>query len=606
MRYGRARVASLALLAGVCFAAAPVAAQTLAKLDPLLQQRVSLLGGQSRIVATAPDAGSASAVALLIQQLGGTVTSPLGIINGCAATVPNASLSTLAASDAVEHLALDRLIVGAMERTGPTVGATLVRQQLGLDGAGVGVAVIDSGVTPAHDDLADPATSSQRIDRFVDLVNHETAPYDDYGHGTHVAGIIAGNGADSSGARSGIAPAATLTVLKVLDSSGQGQISDVIAALDYVVAHRFELNIRVVNLSVATGVYESYDQDPLTRAARKVVDAGIVVVASAGNAGRNQQGQTQYGGITAPGDAPWVLTVGASSHMGTADRSDDAMAPFSSRGPTAIDRAAKPDLVAPGVGIESLSAPGSTFYNTLSAYLLAGTVSTPYLPYLSLSGTSQAAPVVTGTVALMLQANPALTPNEVKAVLQFTAQTYPGYDALTEGAGFLNAAGAVQLARYLSAPDTIPYPDSTGWSQTVTWGNQRVGGGRLTGDASAWPVGTEWGAISSGGEPTTWGMRCVSACDNEFAAQWQSWGIACADAGCDAADWSGTGSENVVWGSSCGGSDCGSDVTWTPSDSAAVMWNGNDASGSGVWGTTVVWGTSCFDPSCEPVIWPSQ
>src|SRR5213075_680005 len=115
--------------------------------------------------------------------------------------------------------------------------------------------------------------------------------------------------------------------------------------LDYVVTNKTALNIRIVNLSVATGVYESYLSDPLTLAARQAVRAGIVVVAAAGNNGRGQMGSTQYGGITAPGNAPWVLTVGASSHMGTVDRSDDTIAPFSSRGPTAIDKLPKPDLV---------------------------------------------------------------------------------------------------------------------------------------------------------------------------------------------------------------------------------------------------------------------
>src|SRR4029077_19053726 len=237
------------------------------------------------------------------------------------------------------------------------------------------------------------------------------------------------------------------------------------------------LNIRVVNLSVATGVYESYNFDPLTLAAQRTVTSGIVVVAAAGNNGRSPQGATQYGGITAPGNAPWVMTVGASSHMGTIDRSDDTVAAFSSRGPTAIDRAAKPDLVAPGVGTESLSVPNSTLYNTRSAYLLPGTTPTSYPPYLSLSGTSQAAPVVAGTVALMLQANPALTPNAVKAALQFTAQTYAAYDPLTEGVGFLNAQGAVELAHYLAAPSTVPYPSDTIWSRQLIWGNYLVNGG---------------------------------------------------------------------------------------------------------------------------------
>ena len=325
---------------------------------------------------------------------------------------------------------------------------------------GIGVAIIDSGVTSWHDDLSG-AGGAQRVDRFVEFGNGAETPYEDYGHGTHVAGIIAGNGFDSGGARSGIAPGARLTVLKVLDGHGGGRISDVIAALNYVVVNKDLLNIRIVNLSVSTGVYESYDTDPLTLAAKEAVAAGIVVVAAAGNAGRNHHGHSMYGGITAPGNAPWVLTVGASSHMGTIDRSDDTMAAFSSRGPTAIDIDSKPDLVAPGVGIESLSNPDSAMFTTYAPYLLPGTVSTPSLPYLSLTGTSMAAPVVAGTVALMLQANPNLTPNAVKAILQYTSQAYPGYDALTQGAGFLNAQGAVELALWRRRG---PYPDASAWS----------------------------------------------------------------------------------------------------------------------------------------------
>lgn len=541
----------------------------LLKLDPLTQQRLVDITGWSRVIVRAADGVSPALLVPIIETAGGTVYRTLDVINAQAVDLPNVAVLSVAASALVARISLDRLTVGAMERTGATVRATAVRRELGYDGTGIGVATIDSGITSSHDDLVS-ASGAQRVVDFVDLVSGRAIAYDDYGHGTHVAGIVAGNGFDSGGARSGIAPGAHLVVLKALDAAGRGHISDVIAALDYVVAHKDTFNIRVVNLSVATGVYESYKTDPLTLAAKRAVEAGIVVVAAAGNRGRNANGHDAYGGVTAPGNAPWVLTVGASSHMGTVTRSDDTMAVFSSRGPGAVDYGAKPDLAAPGVGIESLSDPYSTFYTTKSAYLLNGTVATWYLPYLSLSGTSMAAPVVSGTVALMLQANPALTPNLVKAVLEYTAQVYPSYDPLTEGAGFLNAKGAVELARFLAAPATSVYPSSSGWSKRLIWGNQMGSRQRLPANADAWSTGVTWGA---GPSPTGDYVR------------------------------------NVVWGSACGGADC--QQPWTvqaANGDDSVVWGTNDDD-SVVWGTSdddsVVWGTSCGDPACEPVMWPA-
>lgn len=574
----------------------PVDAATtwLSKLDPLLQEQGVLLG-RSRVVLRVTNAEALSPVLSLVELLGGRIIRRLPIIDGAALDFPNASLPLLAGNPLVERISLDRVIVGSMERTGSTIGAAAVRQQLGLDGAGVGIAVIDSGVAPSHDDLSDPATGAQRVDRFVDFTTGRQTPYDDYGHGTHVAGIIAGNGFDSGGARSGIAPAARLVVLKVLNHKGEGRISDVIAALDYVVSNKTALNVRIVNLSVATGVYESYHSDPLTLAARQAVRDGIVVVAAAGNAGRGRAGSTQYGGITAPGNAPWVLTVGASSHSGTVNRADDSIAAFSSRGPGAIDYGAKPDLVAPGVGIESLTDPSSRLYMVNSPYLLNGTVPTSYLPYMSLSGTSMAAPVVTGTVALMLQANPSLTPNAVKAILQYTAETYQGYDRLTQGAGFLNAKGAVELAAFLRAPATAVYPDASTWGGQIIWGNRVTRGGLFTPGASAWSPLVTWGDASTpNGLPVTWGTRA--------GGPWQTTELA--------NNW------NVVWGNLCGGADCrmpwnartvaatsdgeGDTVVWGTSDGEqdTVVWGTSDGEGD-----TVVWGTSCGDPSCEPVVW---
>src|SRR5204862_3893638 len=258
-------------------------------------------------------------------------------------------------------------------------GSSYVVDTLGFDGSGVGIAVIDSGVTTWHDDLG-----SNRVARFVDFVGFQSSAYDDYGHGTHVAGIIAGSGYDSGGRRRGVAPGATLLVEKVLDATGQGYISNVIAAIDYAIANKDALHLRIINLSVAAGVYESYTTDPLTLAAKRAVDAGLVVVTAAGNLGKNGNGEPQFGGIAAPGNAPWVITVGASSHNGTSDRSDDTVAGFSSRGPGAIDFAAKPDLVAPGVGTESLTDAASTLYLTKPTARLWGTVQTASEPYLAL------------------------------------------------------------------------------------------------------------------------------------------------------------------------------------------------------------------------------
>ncbi len=548
--------------------------------------------------------GALASAERLAAELGGRTVRRLPAGASVALDVPNSAIPIIAESALVDHVSSDRLVAGAMERTGATVGATYVRQTLGFTGRGVGVALIDSGVTAWHDDLTD-ATWQQRVSRFVDFVNPAgpQTPYDDYGHGTHVAGIIAGNGYDSSGARSGIAPDVRLTVLKVLDGTGNGHVSDVIAALDYAVAHKDELNIRVINLSVAGGVYESYTADPLTLAARRAVAAGIVVVTAAGNNGRSVQGIPQYAGVTSPGNAPWVLTVGASSHMGTIDRSDDTMAAFSSRGPGAIDHGAKPDLVAPGVGIESLSNPASLLYSIDAPYLLSGTVQTSYLPYLSLTGTSMAAPVVAGSVALMLQANPSLTPNLVKAILQYTAQIYDGYDVLTQGAGFLNTKGAVELAMYLGDPSDVPYPATADWSQRIIWGNHAASGGWFTSDATAWDTSVTWGdGLTASGDRIKWGVTC-GAPDCSTATK-QPWRTSCLDLLCSHLQGDPLAYPNVVWGTLCAGADC--TIPWTANgvsatddpDADTVVWGTSDGDGD-----TVVWGTSCRDPACQPVLW---
>jgi len=572
------------------------------KMGPLAQKAAAKSSGFSQVIINAVDRSSLSEVAAAVQQRGGSLGRQLPIIDGQVAYLPNGAIAAISDHSKVLKISLDRGVIGSIERTGATIGATTVRQNLGVDGTGVGIAIIDSGVTPWHDDLSS-ANGGQRVNAFVDLVNGRSVAYDDHGHGTHVAGIIAGNGFDSSGGRTGIAPGASLIVVKALDATGGAHISDVIAAFDYVLANKDALGIRVVNVSLSAGVYESYTTDPLTQAAKRLVDAGVVVVAAAGNAGRTASGHALYSGITAPGNAPWVLTVGASSHMGTIDRSDDTMAGFSSRGPTAIDHIAKPDLVAPGVGIESLSDRASAFYTSKAAYLLNGTVSTNYLPYLSLSGTSMSAPVVSGTIALMMQANPELTPNQVKAILQYTSEDYAHYNRLTQGVGFLNAKGAVELSAFLRSGSTMAYPSTDRWSTQLIWGNQLVRGGDLTRDANAWWTNVTWGeAFTPGGQNVQWGVLRGNS---------NSWETSCADATCSTIQWGPGASRNVVWGNTCGGADC--QTAWTiAGGGSAVTTTSDDATGSNddevvVWGSSddevVVWGSSEDD---DVVVWGSD
>ena len=534
----------------------------------------------------------------------------LGIINGQVVDVPNGILRQLSAHPSVFNVHYDRPMAKFNYRTSLTVGTRAVHEMLGLTGAGVTVAVLDSGISTWHDDLTNRSSTlypygDQRVAGFVDFVNGQLAPYDDNGHGTHVAGIIAGNGYDSNGQKSGAAPEASLVSLKVLDANGNGTISTIISALEWVLANHSAYNIRVVNLSVGAAVNESYWTDPLTLAVKRVVDAGVVVVAASGNFGKNSVGLPQYGGISAPANAPWVITVGASSTNGTPDRADDTVATFSSRGPTYLDWTAKPDLIAPGTGTISLSAPGSTFEWTKSPFLLPGSVGTASMPYLSLSGTSMAAPVVSGAVALMLQANPNLMPNAVKAILQYTAQEYPGYDGLTQGAGFLNAVGAVRLARFFAtAQPGDPYPVQSMWSKHIIWGNHKLTGGVLTPAANAWGLGTTWGVAKTvAGQNIVWGTALA---DNIV------WGTAL---GADNIVWGtalsasnivwGTalGSVNIVWGTDCGGADCANIVWGTVDVADNIVWGTALGSDNIVWGTSsdnIVWGTAAAD---DNIVW---
>ena len=291
---------------------------------------------------------------------------------------------------------------------------------------------------------------------------------------THVAGLIAGNGASSTGSKysrtfEGIAPQANIINLRVLDQNGQGTDSSVIAAIGAAINLKPLFNIRVINLSLGRPVYESYTLDPVCQAVENAWKNGIVVVVAAGNNGRYQP-TDGYGTITSPGNDPYVITVGAMKTMGTPTRVDDLVASYSSKGPTAIDAVTKPDLVAPGNLLVSLEAPNSTLFNEYpgnqisNSFYINGGNSASSSSYFSLSGTSMAAGVVSGVVADLLQKSPSLTPDQVKARLMKTAwKSLPAFSSTTDpttgitytdqGDVFTVGAGYVDVEAAISSTD---------------------------------------------------------------------------------------------------------------------------------------------------------
>src|SRR6266567_7542027 len=378
---------------------------------------------------------------------GGQLKSELGIVKGGAYRISARELEDLANDPEVAHISADHPVQGTattpssaqLDYYDATVNAP-VAWQFGLNGTGIGVAVIDSGII----DIPDLHGQTYRVVYSQDFTGIKTA-LDQYGHGSHVAGIVGGNGKNSTGSNyfytfKGIAPNVNLINLRVLDKNGVGTDSAVINAIQQAVMLQKLYNIRVINLSLGRPVYESYTLDPLCLAVESAWKAGIVVVVAAGNYGRdNSQGTSGYDTITVPANDPYVITVGAMKTMGTPSRGDDLIASYSSKGPTIIDHFVKPDLVAPGNLIISLytvaltlpaSYPGNDIYYSLYQFNGGSTTSATYY---RLSGTSMAAPMVSGAAALLLQQNPLLTPDQIKARLMLTAsKDFPQYSSYTD------------------------------------------------------------------------------------------------------------------------------------------------------------------------------
>jgi serine protease AprX len=362
--------------------------------------------------------------------------------NGAVLSANSAEIAALAADTRVEHLSGDPLVAPSMSVSNASTAADKTRAGSGgllglvavpgVTGQGVVVAVVDSGIA-AHPALANHVIAS------VSFVTGDPSTDDAYGHGTHVAGIIAGVAGPAAKVTSlyngGIAPGVQLVNVRVLGASGSGYTSDVIAGIDWVVANQSRYNIRIINLSLGHPVVEPAATDPLCEAVARAAAAGLTVVVSAGNEGRTPEGNRELGGIYSPGNSPLAITVGALNTWGTVSRSDDTVADYSSRGPTRFDLAMKPDLAAPGTKIVSLEADGSYLSTTYPTLHVAGGIGNSYM---RLSGTSMAAPMVTGAAALLLQGSPALTTPQLKLALQ-TGSTYVSDGGLVgAGAGSMN------------------------------------------------------------------------------------------------------------------------------------------------------------------------
>ena len=361
--------------------------------------------------------------------------------------VSDEELDALRRNPLLSHISGDLPVMGDMAVTNRVTGATAVwtasANAAGYTGTGVGIAILDSGIA-AHDAL------DSRVLAHVNLVSDEPGRFtDSFGHGTHIAGIAAGNRSAAlpitPGFNGGSAPSANLVDVRVLGANGSGRTSDVIEGIEWVIDNHETYNIRVINLSLGHAVTESSLTDPLCQAVERAAAEGITVVVSAGNYGVTSAGTPVLGGITSPGNSPAALTVGALDTKGTLDTSDDVVADYSSKGPAPYDAIVKPDVVAPGTRLVSLEASRSYISSSYPQWHIAGKGRNAYL---RLSGTSMATAVVSGGVALLLEAAPSLTPEQVKTVLQMGARFRPADGLVGAGAGSVDFGRSVTLARH--------------------------------------------------------------------------------------------------------------------------------------------------------------
>jgi serine protease AprX len=388
------------------------------------------------------------------------VRRSLSIVGGASGTLRGSEIVGLSRAPLIERVVRDQTFnvswededaASAVTEAGIlAVNAPLAWTSQGASGKGIGVAVIDSGVAD-HPDLAG------RIVARVDFTGEQSTG-DPGGHGTHVAGLIAGDGTASHGMWTGVAPQANIVSVRVIDANGHATLSTIFAGMQWVLANRVTYNIKVVNMSFGAPALSGYQNDLLASAAEMLYFAGLTVVVSAGNSGPGAST------ITSPATDPFVIAVGADDDNGTAGRGDDSVALWSSRGPTAFDGIVKPDLIAPGRKMIGLRSAGSAI-DTAYPDRRVTAPGAENAQYFTMSGTSMAAPVVAGVAALYLERNAQTNPLLVKRQLVGTAHPLIGVPPASQGGGVVDAFAALTTP----APWTgyTFYPASTAFAQQV-------------------------------------------------------------------------------------------------------------------------------------------
>jgi serine protease AprX len=487
--------------------------------------------------------------AAAVLEVGGTVVTQYHLIDAVEAVIPAIAEPLLAALPGINVTPdVSVNVQSTTESTGPHTPSDVFLQQTGATqlaaqgdtGQGITVAVLDTGI----DNLPDFAG---RLIGGVDLTGANYPFQDSYGHGTFVAGLIAGDGASSDGQYSGEAPGADLVSIKVAGANGVTDLATLILGLQWAVDNQSTYGIRILNMSLGFQPFESTVINPLDQAVQAVWNSGIAVVVAAGNAGPFN------GTILSPGDDPLVITVGALDDMAQPSVADDEMNDFSSVGPTSPDGWVKPDLVTSGRSVVSLAAPGSTIYDD---YPSARIGAANFVG----SGTSFSAAITSGAAALVLADNPGLDPDQLKARLLGTTNPGPVGNPFVDGHGALNAYAAATSSAMDFNQSVVGLPPAL-LGATVslspanavdTWNTSLWSGIAWTqspSDGWAWN-GDDW----NGDDWNGWAWNGLAW--NSWAWNGATWdgsdwtGKAWNDAAWDGSAWDGTAWTGKAWNSS--------------------------------------------------------